>query len=77
MMEVDDDFFELTIDDLRSRMSDLQRVASSEEPLLTAALRQKREEAKFAAYHRTLIRIHFPNRIVIQVVSQSVYACVS
>jgi len=66
MMEVDDDFFELTIDDLRSRMSDLQRVASSEEPLLTAALRQKREEAKFAAYHRTLIRIHFPNRIVIQ-----------
>jgi len=65
-MEVDDDFFELTIDDLRSRMSDLQRLANEDAPLLTSAMRQKREEAKFANYHRTLIRIHFPDKTVLQ-----------
>ena len=66
-MEVDDDFFELTLDDLRSRMSDLQRVANEDAPLLTSAMRQKREEAKYENYHRTLIRIHFPDKTVLQV----------
>merc|ERR1739838_627155 len=29
-------------------------------------MREKREEAKYAHYHRTLVRIHFPNKIVLQ-----------
>jgi len=65
-MEVDDDFFDLTIDDLRSRMAELQRTASADAPLLTSAMRERREEDKYANYHRTLIRIHFPNRMILQ-----------
>jgi len=65
-MEVDDSFFEVTIEDLRSRLTDLQRVHNDDSPLLTSAMRERRIEAKFASYTRSLIRVHFPNRIVLQ-----------
>jgi tether containing UBX domain for GLUT4 len=66
-MDVDDSFFELTLEDLKTRMSTLKKMAVEDTPLMTACMRERLEESRFAQYQRTLIRVHFPDKLVLQV----------
>ena len=37
-----------------------------EQPLMTAALRQQQKEARMEKYPRVILRVHFPERIMLQ-----------
>ncbi len=40
--------------------------AESEAPLLTVAMRQQQQEARMDRYPRVIMRVHFPERVVLQ-----------
>jgi tether containing UBX domain for GLUT4 len=70
--DLPDDFFEITIDDIRLLYRDLKKKAESvhDAPLLTAKLREQEQQekitSKIVSYKQTVIRIQFPDRIVLQ-----------
>ena len=37
-----------------------------DQPLMTAALRQQQKEVRMQKYPRVIIRVHFPERIMLQ-----------
>ncbi|CAH1793676.1 unnamed protein product [Owenia fusiformis] len=66
--DLSDDFFQVTESDLRKMMMDLSKEAHSQDdaPLMTAAMRQAQNEQKMSQYNRAVIRIQFPDRVVLQ-----------
>ncbi|XP_012942287.1 tether containing UBX domain for GLUT4 [Aplysia californica] len=66
--ELSDDFFEVTTDDVKKMYRDLQNAVQQmeEQPLMTQSLRNAQAEAAFDHYDRVVIRIQFPDRLVLQ-----------
>ncbi|XP_011177233.2 tether containing UBX domain for GLUT4 [Zeugodacus cucurbitae] len=70
--ELPDSFFDLTVEDLKLVLRDLKKASRGEEdaPLLTERLRQLEGQKtmlnKIAQYKNCVIRIQFPDRLVLQ-----------
>ncbi|KAI4471109.1 tether containing ubx domain for glut4 [Holotrichia oblita] len=70
--DLPDDFFELTIDDAKKLLRDIKRrrLELESRPLLTSNLRQLEESKKqlrhLNTYTKTIIRVQFPDRTVLQ-----------
>lgn len=66
--ELDDKFFEVTIDDLRTRLTDLKSENKAKEKamLLTKTSRQRLELEKLANFKKIPIRFQFPDKTVLQ-----------
>ncbi|NXG73401.1 ASPC1 protein, partial [Baryphthengus martii] len=74
--ELPDEFFEVTVDDVRKRLAQLQseRQSSSclsrkrleEAPLMTKSLREAQLKEKLERYPKVVLRVHFPDRHVLQ-----------
>lgn len=70
--DLPDNFFELTVDDAKALLRDAkrQREQLEESPLTTNAqrelVRNKATLNKLHKYRRTIIRIQFPNQMVLQ-----------
>ncbi|XP_028395293.1 tether containing UBX domain for GLUT4-like [Dendronephthya gigantea] len=64
--EISDDFFEVTVDDLRLMLKDLKNDRTVEKPLMTTKMREEQEKSKIHKYNKVAIRIHFPDRTVLQ-----------
>ena len=75
--DLPDDFFELTTDELRRRMKELRQecAALEDAPLLTEKLRSSKKEQNekglLSKYPVTILRVQFPNGIVLQIPSPS------
>lgn len=63
---VPDDFFELTLHDLQTVLRDVQKVNDTERDLETKAMRDKRQKELEERYKIAVVRVYFPNRMVIQ-----------
>jgi len=67
MEEPSDDFFDLTKDDFSRLYSEIvAQQKDSEAPLMTASMRAAEKDAKIDRYPRAVIRVHFPDRHVLQ-----------
>lgn len=71
--EIPDSFFDVTIGDIRVLMGQLKENSSSMHnvPLMTSKLRELEDAKKTLIqlqYRETLIRVQFPNRMVLQTV---------
>ncbi|XP_036319604.1 tether containing UBX domain for GLUT4 [Rhagoletis pomonella] len=70
--ELPDSFFDLTVEDLRLVLRDLKKASRGDEdaPLLTERLRQLEDQKtmlnKISQYKNCVIRIQFPDRLVLQ-----------
>nr|XP_023672746.1 tether containing UBX domain for GLUT4 isoform X1 [Paramormyrops kingsleyae] len=66
--ELPDEFFEVTIDDVRKRFAQLksERKNLEEAPLITKALRESQMKEKMERYPKVVVRIQFPDRHVLQ-----------
>lgn len=66
--ELPDEFFDITERDLRILMSDQKKKlnALEDQPLMTSALRKSKLEEEYSQYDRVIIRIQFPDRLVLQ-----------
>lgn len=71
--DIPDSFFDVTISDVRVLMSQLKDVTRSMDnaPLMTSKLRELEDAKRTLSqlkYRETLIRVQFPNRLVLQTV---------
>lgn len=66
--ELPDEFFEVTMDDVRKRFAQLksERRALEEAPLMTKSLREAQMKEKLDRYPKVVLRIQFPDRQVLQ-----------
>ncbi|XP_054897353.1 tether containing UBX domain for GLUT4 [Poeciliopsis prolifica] len=66
--DLPDEFFEVTVDDVRKRFAQLksERKLLEEAPLLTKALREAQMKEKMERYPKVVLRIQFPDRHVLQ-----------
>ncbi|RZF33473.1 hypothetical protein LSTR_LSTR010129 [Laodelphax striatellus] len=66
--ELPEDFFDVTLDDVRLMLRDLKRTREEMEntPLLTGTLRESQSQRKVEQYSETVIRVQFPDRHVLQ-----------
>ncbi|TRY82641.1 hypothetical protein DNTS_032582 [Danionella cerebrum] len=66
--DLSDDFFEVTIDDIRKRFAHLksERRAMEEAPLMTKSLREAQIKEKLERYPKVALRVQFPDRHVLQ-----------
>ncbi|XP_073732495.1 tether containing UBX domain for GLUT4 [Misgurnus anguillicaudatus] len=66
--DLPDEFFEVTVDDVRKRFAQLksERRALEEAPLMTKSLRENQMEEKLDRYPTVVLRIQFPDRHVLQ-----------
>ncbi|XP_069124514.1 tether containing UBX domain for GLUT4-like [Argopecten irradians] len=64
--EISDEFFEVTEKDLRKMMIDLQKKTESDQMLMTQSMREMKQEEKYSKYQRVVIRIQFPDKLVVQ-----------
>ncbi|XP_015239840.1 PREDICTED: tether containing UBX domain for GLUT4 [Cyprinodon variegatus] len=67
-MELPDEFFEVTVDDVRKRFAQLksERKLLEEAPLLTKSLRETQMKEKMERYPKVVLRVQFPDRHVLQ-----------
>lgn len=67
-VDLPDEFFEVTVDDVRKRFAQLksERKLLEEAPLLTKSLREAQMKEKMARYPKVVLRIQFPDRHVLQ-----------
>uniref|UniRef100_A0A8C6TPZ7 ASPSCR1 tether for SLC2A4, UBX domain containing n=1 Tax=Neogobius melanostomus TaxID=47308 RepID=A0A8C6TPZ7_9GOBI len=67
-MDLPDEFFEVTVDDVRKRFAQLksERKLLEETPLMTKALRENHMKEKMQRYPKVVLRIQFPDRHVVQ-----------
>ncbi|XP_068178533.1 tether containing UBX domain for GLUT4 isoform X2 [Antennarius striatus] len=63
-----DEFFEVTVDDVRKRFAQLksERKLFEEAPLITKALREAQKKEKMERYPKVVLRVQFPDRHVLQ-----------
>ncbi|NWS73199.1 ASPC1 protein, partial [Crotophaga sulcirostris] len=78
--ELPDEFFEVTVDDVRKRLAQLQSERQvpfllvteaalkrlEEAPLMTKSLREAQLKEKLERYPKVVLRVHFPDRHVLQ-----------
>ncbi|KAM7088902.1 tether containing UBX domain for GLUT4 isoform 1-T1 [Ciconia maguari] len=66
--ELPDEFFEVTVDDVRKRLAQLQseRKRLEEAPLMTKSLREAQLKEKLERYPKVVLRVLFPDRHVLQ-----------
>uniref|UniRef100_A0A671MEU9 UBX domain-containing protein n=2 Tax=Sinocyclocheilus anshuiensis TaxID=1608454 RepID=A0A671MEU9_9TELE len=66
--ELPDEFFEVTVDDIRKRFAQLksERKALEEAPLVTNSLRESQMKEKLDRYPKVALRVQFPDRHVLQ-----------
>ncbi|KAA0701384.1 Tether containing UBX domain for GLUT4 [Triplophysa tibetana] len=66
--ELPDEFFEVTVDDVRKRFAQLksERRALEESPLMTKSLREAQMKEKLDRYPKVVLRVQFPDRRVLQ-----------
>ncbi|NXI66348.1 ASPC1 protein, partial [Anseranas semipalmata] len=75
--DLPEDFFEVTVDDVRKRLAQLQSERQvtfllvtekrlEEAPLLTKSLREAQMKEKIERYPKVVLRVHFPDRHVLQ-----------
>ena len=66
--EPSDEFFEITKADLMSMMSDLRKKLRDmdEQSLMTKSLRESVKNEKYSKYKQVVIRVQFPNYLVLQ-----------
>ncbi|XP_055081431.1 tether containing UBX domain for GLUT4 [Periophthalmus magnuspinnatus] len=66
--DLPDEFFEVTVDDVRKRFAQLksERKLLEEAPLMTKALREAQMREKMQRYPKVVLRIQFPDRHVLQ-----------
>ncbi|XDV51107.1 hypothetical protein PO909_020049 [Leuciscus waleckii] len=66
--ELPDEFFEVTVDDIRKRFAQLksERRAFEEAPLMTKSLRESQMKEKLDRYPKVALRVQFPDRQVLQ-----------
>lgn len=67
-VDLPDEFFEVTMDDVRKRFAQLksERKLLEEAPLMTKALRENQMKEKMQRYPKVVLRIQFPDRHVLQ-----------
>ncbi|XP_069808230.1 tether containing UBX domain for GLUT4 isoform X2 [Dendropsophus ebraccatus] len=68
LQELPDDFFEVTMDDVRRRFAELrsERKRLEEAPLMTKALREAQLKEKIERYPKIVLRVLFPDRYILQ-----------
>uniref|UniRef100_UPI00398EF08E tether containing UBX domain for GLUT4 n=1 Tax=Pristiophorus japonicus TaxID=55135 RepID=UPI00398EF08E len=66
--ELPDEFFQVTIDDIRKRFAQLksERRRLEEAPLMTKSMRESQMEEKTERYPKVVLRVQFPDRHVLQ-----------
>uniref|UniRef100_A0A672Y3M4 RBD domain-containing protein n=1 Tax=Sphaeramia orbicularis TaxID=375764 RepID=A0A672Y3M4_9TELE len=66
--DLPDEFFEVTMDDVRKRFAQLksERKLLEESPLMTKALRESQMKEKMDRYPKVVLRVQFPDRHVLQ-----------
>uniref|UniRef100_A0A8C0WCI8 Tether containing UBX domain for GLUT4 n=1 Tax=Castor canadensis TaxID=51338 RepID=A0A8C0WCI8_CASCN len=66
--ELPDEFFEVTVDDVRRRLAQLksERKRLEEAPLVTKAFREAQMKEKLERYPKAALRILFPDRYILQ-----------
>ncbi|XP_067673593.1 tether containing UBX domain for GLUT4-like [Haliotis asinina] len=66
--DLPDDFFEVTDADVRKMMTDLQKNVENlaDAPLMTQSMRQARLEERYSKYKKVVIRVQFPDKLVLQ-----------
>jgi hypothetical protein len=64
--DLSDEFFDVTVNDLRYALSDLKRLQSDNQPLMTKAMKELEQDKKAMRYSKVVIRIAFKNRFVLQ-----------
>ncbi|CAH6776559.1 tether containing UBX domain for GLUT4 isoform X2 [Phodopus roborovskii] len=66
--EVPDEFFEVTVDDVRRRLAQLksERKRLEEAPLVTRAFREAQMKEKLERYPKVALRVLFPDRYILQ-----------
>ncbi|CAH3157327.1 unnamed protein product [Porites lobata] len=66
--EIPDSFFEVSVDDIRVMLRDLksERNQAGSAPLMTRAMRETREEAEMYKYDKVVVRVKFPDRLILQ-----------
>lgn len=66
--ELPDEFFEVTVDDVRRRLAQLksERKRLEEAPLVTKAFREAQTKEKLERYPKVALRVLFPDRHVLQ-----------
>ncbi|XP_054635935.1 tether containing UBX domain for GLUT4 isoform X2 [Dunckerocampus dactyliophorus] len=67
-VELPDEFFEVTVDDVRKRFAQLksERKLLEEAPLMTKTLRETQMKEKMDRYPKVVLRVEFPDRHVLQ-----------
>ncbi|XP_059201628.1 tether containing UBX domain for GLUT4 [Centropristis striata] len=66
--DLPDEFFEVTMDDVRKRFAQLksERKVLEEAPLMTKSLREAQMKEKMERYPKVVLRVQFPDRHVLQ-----------
>ncbi|KAK2815792.1 hypothetical protein Q5P01_026259 [Channa striata] len=66
--DLPDEFFEVTVDDVRKRFAQLksERRLLEEAPLMTKSLREAQMKEKMDRYPKVVLRVQFPDRHVLQ-----------
>ncbi|KAM5216951.1 tether containing UBX domain for GLUT4 isoform 4-T4 [Hipposideros larvatus] len=66
--ELPDEFFEVTVDDVRRRLAQLksERARLEEAPLVTRAFREAQMKEKLERYPKVALRVLFPDRYILQ-----------
>ncbi|XP_008102786.2 tether containing UBX domain for GLUT4 [Anolis carolinensis] len=66
--DLPDEFFEVTVDDVRKRLAQLQneRKRLEETPLMTQAQREAQIKEKLERYPKVVLRVYFPDRHILQ-----------
>ncbi|XP_029950904.1 tether containing UBX domain for GLUT4 [Salarias fasciatus] len=66
--DLPDEFFEVTVDDIRKRFAQLksERKFLEEAPLMTKSLREAQMKEKLDRYPKVVLRVQFPDRHVLQ-----------
>lgn len=66
--DLPDEFFEVTVDDVRKRFAQLksERKLLEEAPLMTKSLREAQMKEKMDRYPKVVLRVQFPDRHVLQ-----------
>ncbi|XP_045840151.1 tether containing UBX domain for GLUT4 isoform X2 [Meles meles] len=66
--ELPDEFFEVTVDDVRRRLAQLksERKRLEEAPLVTKAFREAQRREKLERYPKVVLRVLFPDRYILQ-----------
>ncbi|KAM9856426.1 tether containing UBX domain for GLUT4 isoform 2-T2 [Aulostomus maculatus] len=67
-VDLPDEFFEVTVDDVRKRFAQLksERKLLEEAPLMTKTLREAQMKEKMDRYPKVVLRVQFPDRHVLQ-----------